>query len=328
MAGFNFNPTALAGTLATTAAGKAAQSVAQSMSPGFVQDVQRVLKVGNMLGQATGFSTGIGFIDNIFSLGDARETGTPLLGGLSLRQAEAIHNRMRSARLALKNLFFIRITEQRPPGGAYASVGGGALPGVSGLVGSVIGRAASEVKGAVGAIAGTTAANLASNFVGSAGAAAASKLGLPSGAGSPAIGAVAMASFDMLAVEVSYGPSLQSDHVQIGGTFMDRPLGRNPTELSITTMDDEAGTLKRWFASKLNQVANPDGTFGLPADYLVNIEIVHAVASAEVPTAGLAYSHTMRMRPTSIQIDHSRRDQGVAELPMIFNQFDAFMGIK
>lgn len=330
MALLNINPAALGETFVNTAVGRAAQSVAQSMSPGLVQDVQRVLKAGNMIGQMTGFTSGIGLIDNAFSLGSAEGNATPLLGGLSMKQAQAIHQRVRSTRVALKNLFFVRLTEQRSPAGAYGSNSGGgsSVPGLGGLVGSVIGRAASTVAGAVGSVAGATVANMAGNFVGSAGANLASKLGLPGGAGSPSYGAIATASFDLLAIDVSYGPSVQGDHVQIGSTFMDRPLGRNPMELAITTMDDEAGTLKQWFQGKLDQVARPDGTFGYPSDYLVNIEIVHAIPSADVATAHLAYSKTLRLRPTSIQIEHSRRDQAVAELPMVFNQFDAFMGEK
>lgn len=331
MALLNIDAGALGNTVANTAAGKAAQAVAQSMSPGLVQDVQRVLKAGNMIGQATGFTTGIGLIDNIFALGNAEDTATPLLGGLSMRQAQKIHERVRSARVALKNLFFVRLTEQRPPPGAYGSnTRSGSTPGLGGLAGSVIGRAAGAAGGVVGAVAGSAIANAAGNFASAAGANLAGRVGIPGmgGAGSPGIGAVATASFDMLALDVSYGPALQADHVQIGSSFMDRPTGRMPTELSITTMDDEAGTLKQWFQAKLDQIAHPDGTFGLPVDYLVNIEIVHAIPSAEVPTAHLAYSYVMRLRPQSIQVEHSRRDQAVAELPMVFNQFDAFMGIK
>ena len=331
MAALNFNPAALGETVSNTAVGKAAQAVSQSMSPGLVQDVQRVLKVGNMLGQATGFTSGIGLIDNIFSLGSAEDSATPLLGGLSLRQAQKIHERVRSARVALKNLFFVRLTEQRPPPISYGSnTRSGSTPGLGGLAGSVIGRAASTVGGSVGAVAGTAVGGMAGNFVGAAGANLAGRVGIPGmgSAGSPGIGAVATASFDMLALDVSYGPALQADHQQIGSSFMDRPLGRMPTELSITTMDDEAGTLKQWFKAKLDQIAHPDGTFGLPVEYLVNIEIVHAIPSPEVPTAHLAWSYVMRLRPQSIQVEHSRRDQAVAELPMVFNQFDAFMGIK
>lgn len=329
MALFNLNPAALGETFANTAVSKAAQAVSQSMSPGLVQDVQRVLKVGSTLGQLTGFSTGIGLIDNAFGLSNAQDSATPLLGGLSLRQAQKIHERVRSTRMALKNLFFIRVTEQRPPPIAYGSnTQGGSTPGLGGLAGSVIGRAAGAVGGAVGAVAGSAAGFMAAGFANAAGSNLAGRIGLPGGAGSPSIGAIATTSFDLLALDVSYGSALQSDHAQVGSSFIDRPLGRVPTELSITTMDDEAGSLKRWFHAKLEQVSHSDGTFGLPTEYLVNIEIVHAIPSADVATAHLAWSYTMRMRPQSIQIDHSRRDQTVAELPMVFNQFDAFMGIK
>lgn len=321
MALFNPDPAKIGAAIGKTAGARAAQKVAQSMSPKLVRDVQRVLSVGSTIGNLLGMSTGIGAIDGLLSLsGGSREAATPLLGGLTLSQAQRIHEQLRAARVSLKNLFFIRITDPNPPEGSYPGGTLGDSLGVS-KIGPAMGAVSSGISGAVGALAGAALSSAAGAFMGG--------LGLSSGAagGANSIGQIAVDSFDLLALDVSYGASLVSDHQQIGGSFIDRPTGMEPQELQLVTMDDEVGSIKRWFDGKREQVVHSDGTFGLPSEYLLNIEIVHAVPSEEVPTADLAYSKTLRLRPQSISIEHSRRDQGVAELQLSFAQFDGFMGV-
>lgn len=134
---------------------------------------------------------------------------------------------------------------------------------------------------------------------------------------------------DLLALDVSYAPStLVGDRVAAGSAVLDKVTGREPVELQLTTLDDERGTLKRWFDGKVSQAANADGTFGLPSEYCVDIEIVHGVPAAEIPQAALAYKFMARMRPVSIQHEASRRDEAFQELQMSFTQFDTFAGVR
>lgn len=305
---FTFNPNtdAIAETLTKTAAGKAAQAAAQAMSPKLVRDVQRVLQVGGTLGNLLGVTTGVDIIDNLFALGNVQDKHSPLLGGLTLRQVKAMHSQLRSARVAKKNLFFLRLHDRTPPKQFYAKGG------------TTTDTYASRIGASVGSFIGGSVGGYLGGIVGSAIA------GPPVG---DSVGAAAVASFDLLALDVSYGSSIQGDHTQIGSTFYDRPMGSSPSELQIVTMDDEAGTLKRWFSAKMDQCTHPDGTFGLPEEYLVDIEIVHAIPSG-VPQEMLAYSKTLSLRPANINIEHSRRDQAVAELQITFTQFDQFAGAK
>lgn len=321
MALINFDPSAVGNTIVTTAAGKAAQAAAQAMSPKLVKDVQRVLKVSSTVGNLVGLKTGINLVDDLLGLtGGNKNAASPLLGGLTLAQAKAIHDQQRALRVAKKNLFFIRITDESLPNEVYpgksaqSSTGSG---GIGGLISSVTKMGAGLVSG----VAKTVAASATNALMG--------KLGISAGGISDgtSVGEIAINCFDMLAVDVSYGSSINADHVQVGSSFIDRPLGTTPNEIQITTMDDEAGSLKRWFEAKQAQIVKTDGTFGLPAEYLLTIEIVHAIPSPEVATVDLAYSKVMRVRTQSINIEHSRRDQAVAELQMQFNQFDAFMGL-
>ena len=131
---------------------------------------------------------------------------------------------------------------------------------------------------------------------------------------------------DLLALEVSYSPfTLAGEKINIGAAVLDRMTGTEAVELSLTTMDDEAGTIKRWFEGKCLQAANPDGTFGLPAEYCVNIEIVHAVAASDVPMRTEPYKSMMTMRPQAIQFDLSRRESAMQELVLSFSEFDTFL---
>lgn len=131
---------------------------------------------------------------------------------------------------------------------------------------------------------------------------------------------------DLLAVEVSYSPfTMAGEKVNIGAAVLDKLTGTEAVELSLTTMDDEAGTIKRWFEGKCLQAANPNGTFGLPADYCVNIEVVHAVSAPDVPTRVDPYKSFMTMRPQALQLDMSRRESAMQELGLSFSEFDTFL---
>lgn len=264
---------------------RAARAVVAVALPKLVRDVQTVLKnkAANLLPGAA-----IRYI--------------PLdgLGGLSLWQAQRMHEEQNSARVARRNLFFIRMTDTNPPPGSYMNGGGNSEFSISRIGGGLIDRAA------------TVVGNVISNAV--------------QGATGISIGRTAMETFDMLAVDVSYGIHVQGDHAQIGSTFIDQPSSLQPDEMQLVMMDDEAGTIKRWFEGKLKQVAHQDGTVGLPAEYLVDIEIVHAIPSDQIITFDLAYTKVMRMRAASVQVEQSRRDPAVAEIQLVFAQFDPFMG--
>lgn len=345
MALLNINPAAIGETLATSAIGRAAQAIGQAMSPKMVQDVQGVLGKVRMAGQFLGLKTGISAIDGLLGLaGGSQESGTPLLGGLSLSQAKKLAEQQRAARVARKNLFFIRITDENVPQGVYADkpvsnslgmsrIGAGIGETISGMVGSVASVGVAKIGQSLGGLAGA-AAYLGSSQIGGAigkmaGSAVSSAVGkvLGGGVSLPAnsVGQIAVNSFDMLAMDVSYSDGVTSDQQMIGGTFIDKVTGAAPVEFQITTMDDEAGSIKRWFEGKLMQIRHRDGTMGLPAEYVFTVEIVHAIASPDVPNEHLAYRKISRVRASTMQVDLSRRDQALSEIQLTFAEFDPYM---
>lgn len=148
-----------------------------------------------------------------------------------------------------------------------------------------------------------------------------------------AAGAGISGLFDLLAYDVSYSPtSITGDKVPLGSGAMDKVTGAEATDIQITTIDDEVGTLKRWFELKSGQVINRDGTFNPVGLYTFDIEIVHGLPFDHGTEPALTaekidkvYSNKFRVRPVSIQFELSRRDQALQELQMTFAQVDTWL---
>ena len=132
--------------------------------------------------------------------------------------------------------------------------------------------------------------------------------------------------FNLFATGVSFAPhTITGDAKPIGSGIMDAITGSERVEMRITTYDDAAGTIKRWFKARADAVARPDGTFGVPADYLVQIRILHASISDDVLNRFGGYEQKFIMRPTSLECELSRTEDNLEEIQMAFAQFDTFM---
>lgn len=130
--------------------------------------------------------------------------------------------------------------------------------------------------------------------------------------------------FNLLATEVEYSPQIVSgDKKKLGGAVSDAIQGSEAVELRITTMDDQNGTLKRWFAEHAQCATARDGTVGVPADYYIDFKIVHGIVSRDGLWGG--YESMGKFRPASIEVSLSRREQAMEELQMSFSQIDTFM---
>lgn len=130
--------------------------------------------------------------------------------------------------------------------------------------------------------------------------------------------------FNIFATEVEYSPFiLTGDKRKVGGAVIDAVQGNEPTEMRITTLDDEQGTLKRWFARRHAMVVAKDGTVGVPASYAISIKVTHAFITEG--TAGNGYADKGLFRPVNMDVSLSRREDGLQELQMSFTQLDTFM---
>jgi len=133
---------------------------------------------------------------------------------------------------------------------------------------------------------------------------------------------------NMFVTDYSYSPfTVRGDPVMIGAGSMDNVTGVEAVRVQVTTMDDVGGSVKTWFKNLKRAMAPGDGTVGLPMDYLIRISFTHAFAHEDANDAGSAYLDSFIVRPESIEMEGSRRDDGMQELQLSFVQFDTFTNL-
>ncbi|WP_175785266.1 hypothetical protein [Burkholderia ambifaria] len=132
--------------------------------------------------------------------------------------------------------------------------------------------------------------------------------------------------FNFFATSVSVAPMIiTGEGRQIGSGVMDAIHGTERLELRVTTLDDAAGSMKQWFRTRKDALARPDGTFGVPADYLLQVRLLHAAINDQVMAQFGGYEERYIVRPTTLDTELSRHEDGLQEIQMSFSQFDTFM---
>jgi hypothetical protein len=131
--------------------------------------------------------------------------------------------------------------------------------------------------------------------------------------------------FNMFATEVDYAPNIISgDKRRVGGAVLDLPQSAEPVEMRITTLDDQFGTIKRWYVNHHAATISQDGTVGVPNDYAIRFRIVHSFVTPESTPFG-AYEDKGWFRPSNLETNLSRRDDNLQEIQMTFSQIDTFI---
>jgi len=143
----------------------------------------------------------------------------------------------------------------------------------------------------------------------------------PGGGAAPSSGL-----FNLFCTSVSIGGgNVIGEAYSVGSGAIDAVIGGERDEIRLTTLDDASGQMKRWFNLRKNFIVKPDGTFGVPADYLLQIRILHAALNDEVMALYGGYEDTYIVRPVSLETELSRGENGLQEIQMAFSQFDTFM---
>jgi hypothetical protein len=128
--------------------------------------------------------------------------------------------------------------------------------------------------------------------------------------------------FNLFTTEVEYQPYILSGEAQkVGGANVDLVSGNEPVNLSITTYDDDVGTIKRWFADHQGMASCRDGTINEPGKYAIRIRIVHNFCKEH---SG-AYEDIGLFRPVDLSVSFSRREDDFSEIQMQFAQLDTFV---
>ncbi|MBL0011031.1 MAG: hypothetical protein IPP22_08640 [Nitrosomonas sp.] len=133
--------------------------------------------------------------------------------------------------------------------------------------------------------------------------------------------------FNMFATELDYAPFIISgDKRKVGGAVIDSVQSSEPVEMHITTMDDQFGTIKRWYEQHHAATVARDGTVGVPSSYAIKFKVVHSFITRGSTPSG-AYESIGWFRPSNLEVSLSRRDDGMQEIQMSFSQIDTFVKV-
>ena len=133
--------------------------------------------------------------------------------------------------------------------------------------------------------------------------------------------------FNLFATELDYTPlTISGDKRKVGGAVLDSVQSSEPTELRVTTMDDQFGTIKRWYEQHHAATVSQDGTVGTPSQFAIQFKIVHSFITRQ-STPAEAYESIGWFRPSSLEISLSRRDDAMQEIQMTFSQIDTFIKV-
>lgn len=129
--------------------------------------------------------------------------------------------------------------------------------------------------------------------------------------------------FNMFATELSYSSMLTGEATKIGGANYDIVQGVEPVELSLTTYDDRDGTIKKWFCAHHSAAVSRDGTVSEPDSYAIKIRVLHGFIKR--PDTGTPFETVGLFRPTNMELNLSRSEDGLEEIQLTFTQLDTFM---
>lgn len=132
-------------------------------------------------------------------------------------------------------------------------------------------------------------------------------------------------SINLFAVDVAHSQyAINSNDTRLGSGHFNVPDNGAPVEVRVTSLDDSYGSVKRWFRDRHLRVCRPDGTHGLPINYLMLCEIVHAVID-EVEDKSDAYADRIICRAGSIETDLSRSEDALQQLQFSLVEHDSFL---
>lgn len=130
---------------------------------------------------------------------------------------------------------------------------------------------------------------------------------------------------NMFATEIEYSPYiLGGDKHRTGSATIDSVRTGDAVEMRITTMDDQFGTIKKWYELHHSNAVAQDGTVGLPSMYAIKFNIIHSFVTRESTLYG-AYESIGWFRPSNLDISLSRREDAMQEVQMTFSQLDTFI---
>lgn len=233
----------------------------------------------------------------------------PLHANLTMAEVQDIAMQIHHLSHVRKNLFLISIT---PYSGSVTGNFGKAL---SNRISTIAGN---SVGGLIGGKIGGFATGIVKQAVNSA------MHNIPIINSIMEQGGGISAIHNLLATDISYTPfSLDSEQWNVGASIIDGVKSSQQSEITITTYDDDQGSIKHFFKQLASDVVHKDGTVGVQADGLVEIRILHGFVSNGSNLNG--FEETFVCRPVSTDYELSRKDDNLQEIQLRFIQTDTFI---
>jgi hypothetical protein len=228
------------------------------------------------------------------------QTPNYLLGGITPRELHTIYLDHVNLGIARKNVFLVVFVDNasKRVGSAASNIGGSS---------SVITSAASRV-------ADYALKNLFEQSL-------SSSLGF---------------SLNMFVTDISMSnmTNLSGNTHQVGAGTIDAPNSASLTDISMTTYDDENGTIKKLFGALATKTIHQDGTVGLPCDYEFGIRVIPAFTSEQASQGlmgAILGNAAMQGRPLefnvrfeSIDVEYSRSANEPETVRINLKQTDTF----
>jgi hypothetical protein len=137
----------------------------------------------------------------------------------------------------------------------------------------------------------------------------------------------ASSKFNLFCLDLDYTPFIVTgEKRKLGSATSDSVQSSEAVEFRMTTLDDERGGIRRWFAAHHAMTVHQDGTVGVPADYAIKIKVLHGIV--EKNGKGWAYFDVGNFRPATLEVALSRREDALQEIQMTFSQLDTFMTVS
>lgn len=111
--------------------------------------------------------------------------------------------------------------------------------------------------------------------------------------------------------------NIDTDPHNVGAYVFSYPTTIQPVTLSMTCYDNEDGRMYDWFEKRLDKMENKDGTWNVPAEYLLTCKIFRRLSDdSEV------LRQEMRMFPVTLgSLTESLDGRELLEFPMTFIEF-------
>lgn len=128
----------------------------------------------------------------------------------------------------------------------------------------------------------------------------------------------APADFDLFAKSISQAPmTIETTAFMAGAKQVNFPTGTVAATIAMTCYDHEDERMYKWMEGRIKKVVNKDGTWNLPASYLINCKIFRVLGDGSEEVR-----QKLKLVPLALgEITESLDAKEMIEFPLTFVEF-------